>query len=118
MNIEAVISQIGRDIKALRATKADKAESGQMGGVGTQPTIATKQFTATCPALRQNVVINTGIAFDKYVSVSVAIKTSSNSYERFANFVITTQGTTLTVANEARGIYAGKEMAVWVSYEV
>lgn len=109
MNIEAVIRQIGQDIKDLQRNKADKTP------LDISP--RTKKITALCPALKQSISIDTGISFDKYVSVNASVKISNTSFERYANFIYTTEGTTLTISNQARSAYAGKELVIYISYE-
>lgn len=109
MNIEAVIRQIGQDIKALSLNKADKS--------ALDVNVHTKKITVSCPALKQSVSVETGIRFDKYISVNASVKISETSFERYANFIYSTEGTTLTISNQARSAYAGKELVVYISYE-
>lgn len=109
MNIEAVIRHIGQDIKALRLNKADKS--------ALDVSVHTKKLTVVCPALKQSISVETGIGFDKYIFVNASVKISETNFERYANFIYSTEGTTLTITNQARGVYAGKEMVIYIGYE-
>lgn len=79
----------------------------------------TKKVTLTAPALHRSATVDTGIAWDKYVSIFVRVKISDTSCELFNNISYTTNSanTELTILNNATSRFNGKEMTLYITYE-
>lgn len=82
--------------------------------------IKTKKVTLTAPALRRTATVDTGIQWDKYVSISARVQVSDTSAEIFnsISYEVTKGSTVLTVTNSATNRFDGKPMTLFITYEV
>lgn len=79
----------------------------------------TKKITVQAPHFRKFTTVETGIAWDKYISVSAKVKTSDTDYELFNTIKYTTnkENTHLTIQNTATTRFNNKEMTLYITYE-
>lgn len=79
----------------------------------------TKKIVITSPNINRTTTVDTGIQWDKYVSIFVRVKISDTSCELFNNISYTTNSanTELTILNNVTSRFNGKEMTLYITYE-
>lgn len=78
-----------------------------------------KKVNLTCPNYKEATMVDTGIAYDKYLSIYVSINTNKAIIELVNNFnFVTTKGNTnLMVTNKSTHRFSGKPMTLYIQYE-